>query len=149
MINMEFDLYNRMLNIKGNDIEKELQNSIAEVRKQFSKITEERTCQFYTALLYRILKGKNISAYVVDTVDLGFDFSHWFLVVPDTDKKYLADLTFVQFTKYEEYFSDLLISGYQVLDDAFLNKYLSVVLNKEITGLKVEGLWVENQKRML
>ncbi len=136
------DLYDRMCNIKNNNIELQLQQSIADVRSKFSEIEEEKTCQFYTTALYRLLKEKNVMAHIINTSDLGYDYSHWFLLVPDFETCYLADLTFSQFSAYTLEFSDLLIAGYEKANNEFLDKYLSTVLNKKVDGSNIENLYL-------
>ena len=55
------DLFDRITNINNVDIEEQLQKSIYEVRNEFNKLSEERTCKLYSSALLDKLKDKKIN----------------------------------------------------------------------------------------
>ena len=129
------DLNELMKNVYGKDNEVELQKAITQVRNQFSNLTEDSTCMIYSSLLFDTLRENHIPARLINTNDLGYQYEHYFILVPSNKEGYmLSDLTFSQFGDYDANFSDLLIAGYQKMSDDELKKYLLKVTreNKEI-----------------
>ena len=124
---MELD---RMLNIRGNDLEKMINEAIISVKNDLSGLTDERTCMIYTGYLYLKLLEKHVLSYVIDTADdLGMDYKHQFVIVPIDGKDcYVIDLTYGQFEKNEE-FNLLNDCGYQKLNRDMYNKYLDSIKN--------------------
>lgn len=142
------DLYDRITNISNTNIEEELEKSIYSVRINLSKLDEERTCKIYSSALLEELKNKHIPAHLISTNDLGFDYEHYFLMIPNQDKFYLSDLTFSQFCAYNEDYSDLLIAGYQEINNDFLNKYLKLVTNQDLDkSFSIDDIFYGNIKR--
>ncbi len=70
-------------------------------------------------------------AYIVDTDDLGFDYKHRFVLVPDNNLYYLVDLTYKQFGKDDDILSKLYNEGYELIDNDKYNYYLSKVTGSE------------------
>ena len=115
----------RMLNIANVDLEKAIEESIAETRNDLNNLTDERTCMIYTSYLYMKLLEKKVLAYTVDTYDdLKMDYRHQFVIVPkDGKKNYVVDLTYGQFGEDEE-FSDIYDKGYQLLSKEEYDDYI-------------------------
>lgn len=128
------DLYDKIKNIYGLNNEEGLINSISVVKKLLSGLTEERMCKVYSSYLLEELKKQHIPAHMINTLDLGFEYEHIFVLVPSNAEGYfLADLTFSQFNKNQNTLTQLLNAGYQLIDDNSFRDYLSVVLNEDIT----------------
>ena len=124
----KMDLFERMTNISGISIEEKIQVSIINVKKTLNNLTEERTCKIYSSYLYQELLRNHIPCKVVNTLDLGFSYEHHFVLIPNTNTYYLADLTFSQFPYQENLLSSLLKNGYQEISDMEFNAYLLAVL---------------------
>lgn len=91
-------------------------------------------CKVYSSYLLNKLKKQHILAHMINTLDLGFNYEHVFILVPSNDDGYfLADLTFSQFNKNINTLSQLLNEGYQLINDNSFRDYLSIVLNEDIT----------------
>lgn len=141
-------LYDRMLNISNIPKESIIEKTIENTKEELVGLDYERMCLVYTSYLYENLKSLSSLAYIVDTTDLGFDYKHRFVIVPDVDKKYLLDLTYKQFCSEDKYLNKLLNDGYQEIDDSLYNYYLGKVTNsktnitidesifKEVRGIK-------------
>ena len=127
------DLFNMMKNIRGINNEEEIIKAINEVKKELNDLTEERTCKIYSSYIVNELKDKHVPVRLINTLDLGIDFEHHFVIVPSNDfgDYFIVDLTFTQFNKDSDVFKDLINKGYQVLNDYSLNCYLRVVSNNE------------------
>ena len=83
----------KLLNIQNNDIEKSIKLSINTVNEELDGLNPEQTCLIYSSYIYRNLKKMNINTRMINTLDLGFNYEHFFILVPDNNSFYLIDLT--------------------------------------------------------
>ena len=120
-----------ILNIKNQDIEVVIRDSIKEVKEKLRGLDYNQTCLIYSSALFEILKIKNILVHIINTLDLGYSFEHQFLLVYDGNKYYLIDLTYKQFN--DNSLSDLNENGYIEIDDNIFKFYLKVVTNNDLT----------------
>lgn len=120
-----------ILNIKNQDIEVVIRDSIKEVREKLRGLDYNQTCLIYSSALFEILKRKNILVHIINTLDLGYSFEHQFLLVYDGNKYFLIDLTYKQFN--DNSLSDLNENGYIEIDDNIFKFYLKVVTNNDLT----------------
>ena len=128
------DLYNKIKNIYGLNNEDGLIKAVTFTKKILSDLVEERMCKVYSSYLLGELKKQHIPAHMINTLDLGFQYEHVFILVPsNNDGYFLADLTFSQFNKNINTLSQLLNEGYQIIDNNSFRDYLSIVLNEDIT----------------
>ena len=128
-------LYDRMLNIANLNKEFIIRKAIENTKSDLDGLDYERMCLVYNWYLYENLKDMSCLAYIVDTDDLGFDYKHRFVLVPDNNLYYLVDLTYKQFGKDDEVLNKLYNDGYEMLDNEKYNYYLNKVTgtNKDIT----------------
>ena len=128
-------LYDRMLNIANIDKESIIRKAIENTKSDLDGLDYERMCLVYNWYLYENLKDMSCLAYIVDTDDLGFDYKHRFVLVPDNNLYYLVDLTYKQFGKEDKVLNKLYTDGYQEIDNDKYNYYISRVTgnNKDIT----------------
>ena len=128
-------LYDRMLNIANIDKESIIRKAIENTKSDLEGLDYERMCLVYNWYLYENLKDMSCLAYIVDTDDLGFDYKHRFVLVPDNNLYYLVDLTYKQFGKEDKVLNKLYNDGYQEIDNDKYNYYISRVTgsNKDIT----------------
>ena len=128
-------LYDRMLNIANLNKEFIIKQAINKTKSDLANLDYERMCLVYSSYLYENLKELSCLAYIVDTDDLGFDYKHRFVLVPDNNLYYLVDLTYKQFGKKDEVLNKLYNDGYEMLDNEKYNYYLNKVTgtNKDIT----------------
>ena len=124
-------LYDRMLNITNLDKETVIRKAIANTKSDLDGLEYERMCLVYNWYLYENLKDMSCLAYIVDTDDLGFDYKHRFVLVPDNNLYYLVDLTYKQFGKDDDILSKLYNEGYELIDNDKYNYYLSKVTGSE------------------
>ncbi len=128
-------LYDRMLNIANIDKESIIRKAIENTKSDLDGLEYERMCLVYNWYLYENLKDMSCLAYIVDTDDLGFDYKHRFVLVPDNNLYYLVDLTYKQFGKDDDILSKLSSDGYEKIDNDKYCYYLSKVTgsDKDIT----------------
>ena len=128
-------LYDKMLNIANIDKESIIRKAIENTKSDLEGLDYERMCLVYNWYLYENLKDMSCLAYIVDTDDLGFDYKHRFVLVPDNNLYYLVDLTYKQFGKEDKVLNKLYNDGYQEIDNDKYNYYISRVTgsNKDIT----------------
>lgn len=124
-------LYEQMQNILGNNILTELNHAITETNIELAGLIKERMCKVYNSVLYANLQKRHILAKLVNTLDLGLNYEHLFVLV--YDKEYMVvDLTFLQFpNKDKEIFKKLLEVGYQEMNDNLFNSYLRNIENND------------------
>ena len=120
-----------ILNIKNQDIEEVIRDSIKEVKEKLRGLDYNQTCLIYSSALFEILKRKHILVHIINTLDLGYSYLHQFLLVYDGNKYYLIDLTYKQFN--DNSLSDLNENGYIEIDDNIFKFYLKVVTNNDLT----------------
>ena len=124
-------LYDRMLNIANIDKESIIRKAIENIKSDLTNLDYERMCLVYSSYLYENLKELSCLAYIIDTNDLGFDYKHRFVLVPDNNLYYLVDLTYKQFGKDDDILSKLYNEGYELIDNDKYNYYLSKVTGSE------------------
>jgi len=118
-------LYDRMLNIANIDKESIIKQAIKKTKSDLTNLDYERMCLVYSSYLYENLKSLSCLAYIIDTNDLGFDYKHRFILVPDNNLYYLVDLTYKQFGK-DDILNSLYNNGYQEVDGDKYNYYGSL-----------------------
>lgn len=120
-----------ILNIRNQDIEEVIRDSIKEVKEKLKGLDYNQTCLIYSSALFEILKRKNILVHIINTLDLGYSFEHQFLLVYDGNKYFLIDLTYRQFN--DDYLNDLNNFGYIKVDNQIFKFYLKVVTNNDLS----------------
>lgn len=137
------DLYSKIKNISGNDKEKELVKSISAVKEKLNGLTEERMCKVYSSFLLKELTDRHVPSRLINTLDLGLDYEHMFILVPCNECGYfLADLTFSQFNLKSDKFDKLLSDCYQFVDDDIFTSYFSVISkNNFINSVSVDNVF--------
>lgn len=143
------DLYSRIKNIYGRNNEAELAKAITVTREKLDGLVEERMCKVYSAFLLMELNSQHVPARLVNTLDLGLDYEHEFILVPaNDDGYYLADLTFSQFNDTSIQLRQLLATGYQFMDEISLNSYLwTITKGSVISKTSCEKIFYsDNQK---
>ena len=130
----------KLLNIQNNDIEKSIKLSINTVNEELDGLNPEQTCLIYSSYIYRNLKKMNINTRMINTLDLGFNYEHFFNLVPDNNSFYLIDLTFSQFNN--EQMPNLLKNGYQIINDNEFNKYLDIVTQDHIKDFSLNDVYI-------
>lgn len=120
-----------ILNIKNQNIEVVIKESIKEVKEELQGLDYNQTCLIYSSYLYEILKRKNILVHLINTLDLGYSFLHQFLLVYDGFEYFLIDLTYRQFS--DDYLDNLKNFGYIKVDNNIFNYYLKVVTNNDLS----------------
>ena len=129
-----------LLNVKNNDIEKIIKSTIKDVNEELDGLHPEQTCLIYSSYVYRALKNVNINARIINTVDLGFDYRHFFTLVPDNKSFYIIDLTFSQFNN--KTMPKLLKDGYQEVNDQEFNKYLDIVTKEHLKDYFLDEVYL-------
>lgn len=129
------ELYNMLKNISGKNNEEELIKSISLIKEELYDLTEERMCKVYNGYLFKELRNQHVPARLINTLDLGLDYEHEFVLVPSNEKGYfLADLTFSQFNSDANDLELLLKNNYQSINDSEINHYFSIITNKTFTN---------------
>lgn len=126
------ELYSKIRNISGKNNEEELKKAIFYVREKLSNLGEERMCKVYSSFLLKELLQRHVPARLINTLDLGLEYEHQFILVAksETDGGYfIVDLTFSQFQQTKNCFSKLLENGYQTIENNNLIDYLNIVSN--------------------
>lgn len=144
------ELYSMLKNIYGKNNEDELKGAILRVRSELSNLLEERMCKVYNGYLLNELNKNHVPSRRINTLDLGLDYEHVFVLVPKNDTGYfLSDLTFSQFNNKSFEFDKLLTDGYQEISDQELNYYLNIIeKNNNLEFLLTEDVFYQiNNKR--
>ena len=109
------DLYD-LVNLSNIPLEKRIQLSIYETKKELQELTTERTCKLYSRYLFSNLTKNHIVSKIISTKDLGAEYDHFFNLVPiNTLEYYLIDLTYPQFQN-NKVFKELYEKGYEKID---------------------------------
>lgn len=145
------NLYERMQNITGINVEEKIKFAIQKTHEELKNFVlfcgivsyegevsikgKERMCKFYNGTLITHLKEEHVMARIVNTKDYGQTYEHVFVLIPlnGVGEGYiLADLTYSQFTHKDGYlFAELLEKGYQKVSDIEFNAYLRTIENSE------------------
>ena len=129
-----------LLNVQNNDIEESIKYCIKAVNEELDGLHPEQTCLIYTSYVYRVLKKMNVNVRMINTNNLGFDYNHFFNLVPDNRSFYLIDLTFSQFNN--ETMPILLKEGYQIVNDQEFNKYLDIVTQEHLKDFSLDDVYL-------
>ena len=132
-----------ILNIKNQNIEEIIQESIKEVKENLQGLDYNQTCLIYSSALFEILKRKHILVHIINTLDLGYFFEHQFLLVYDGNNYYLIDLTYRQFN--DNSLSDLNKNSYIKIDNNIFKYYLKVVTNNDLT-INLSEAFIKNSR---
>lgn len=76
---------------------------------------------------------------LINTLDLGFSYEHYFLIISGINEYFLADLTYNQFNNPN--FEDLKDKGYTKVNDILLKDYLSIVLRNRVDNFTCDELF--------
>ena len=141
-------LYKRMFNIKNIDYEEYIKKAILKTKTELSGLDIDRMCLVYSSYLYQNLLDYHLLAHIIDTKDLGFSFSHRFVLVYNGQDYYLLDLTYRQFLKKETMFLKLLSDGYQKITNREFNYYLKNVLPNELIKEDLDNVFISTNKKI-
>ena len=64
------NFYDKLLNIKGNNIEDEIQKAILETKHYYNELTTERTCFIYSSKIFEILLILKIEAIFLKKIKI-------------------------------------------------------------------------------
>ena len=134
------DIFKMMQNVRGINIQEEIENSINITKEKLKDLTINRMCHVYNSYLFEEMKKRHLNVRLVNLLDLGFDFKHYFVLVNGEGVFYLADLTYEQFCN-QDLNSLMSGEGYMRLNDYLLNKFISLVLRKKVTGFTCDDLF--------
>lgn len=137
------NFYSKLLNIKGENTEKLIEEAIKEVQTELANLDYERMCLVYNSYLYNTLLKKHVLVHIIDTSDLNLSYEHRFLLVFDGKEYYLCDLTYSQFKSSE--FPELISKGYQKCSDEDIKRYLNII-SKENINLCMDEVFTSNNK---
>ena len=132
-----------ILNIKNQNIEEIIQESIKEVKENLQGLDYNQTCLIYSSALFEILKRKHILVHIINTLDLGYSYLHQFLLVYDGNNYYLIDLTYRQFN--DNSLSDLNKNSYIKIDNNIFKYYLKVVTNNDLV-INLNEAFIKNSR---
>ena len=124
------DLYD-LVNLSNIPLEKRIQLSIYETKKELQELTTERTCKLYSRYLFSNLTKNHIVSKIISTKDLGAEYDHFFNLVPiNTLEYYLIDLTYPQFQN-NKVFKELYEKGYEKVTDLNFYLYYAIVTGEQ------------------
>lgn len=142
------DLFKMMQNIRGIDVEEEIEKSIDNVREKLKDLTINQTCAIFSSYLFEEMKKRHLNIRLINMLDLSLNFEHYFVLVNNFGEFYIVDLTYNQFNKSE--FSILKHRGYMKVDDTILNRYLSLIEGIQVEDFSCDNLFymaINNVKR--
>ena len=139
------NLMDKILNIKNVNYEECIKKAIQKTKIELKDLDEERMCFIYSSYLYQNLLEFHLLARIIDTKDLGFSFSHRFVLVYDNNYYYLLDLTYKQFLNKDARFLKLLKEGYQQINNTDFNYYLKNILTSELKNKDLEDAFYFNK----
>ncbi len=139
------NLMDKILNIKNVNYEECIKKAIQKTKIELKDLDEERMCFIYSSYLYQNLLEFHLLARIIDTKDLGFSFSHRFVLVYDNNYYYLLDLTYKQFLNKDARFLKLLKEGYQKINNDDFNYYLKNILTSEFKNKDLEDAFYFNK----
>jgi len=134
------DIFKMMQNVRGINVQEEIENSIKVTKEKLKDLTINRMCYVYNSYLFEEMKKRHLNVRLINLLDLGFDFKHYFVLVSGDGEFYLADLTYEQFCN-QDLNSLMSECGYMRLNDYLLNKYISFVLRKQANNLSCDDLF--------
>ncbi len=133
------DFYQKLVNIRGNDIENEIRESLKVTSEYYKNLTKERTCLVYASKVYEELRSRGVSCQMIDTNSLEVSYSHYFVLVPcNKEVSYLVDPTYEQFcdNNSSKVAVSLLEDGYVKVDEALYYDYINSINIKKSTRRK-------------
>lgn len=133
------EIFKMMQNIRGVNAEEEIKNAIYTVKNELFGLTENQTCVIYSSHVFDELKQRHLNVRLINTLDLGLNFEHYFVLVSSEGKYFIVDLTYSQFSNSN--FNEILVNGYMMVDNNKLNKYLSLIERKQVTGFTCDDLF--------
>ena len=139
------NLMDKILNIKNVNYEECIKKAIQKTKIELKDLDEERMCFIYSSYLYQNLLEFHLLARIIDTKDLGFSFSHRFVLVYDNNYYYLLDLTYKQFLNKDARFLKLLKEDYQKINNDDFNYYLKNILTSEFKNKDLEDAFYFNK----
>ena len=139
------NLMDKILNIKNVNYEECIKKAIQKTKIELKDLDEERMCFIYSSYLYQNLLEFHLLARIIDTKDLGFSFSHRFVLVYDNNYYYLLDLTYKQFLNKDARFLKLLKEEYQQINNTDFNYYLKNILTSELKNKDLEDAFYFNK----
>ena len=142
------NLMDKILNIKNVNYEECIKKAIQKTKIELKDLDEERMCFIYSSYLYQNLLEFHLLARIIDTKDLGFSFSHRFVLVYDNNYYYLLDLTYKQFLNKDARFLKLLSDGYQKVTNREFNYYLKNVLPNELIKEDLDNVFISTNKKI-
>lgn len=138
------DLYD-LVNLSNIPLEKRIQLSISETKKELSDLTTERTCKLYSRYLFSNLTKNHIVSKIVSTNDLGAEYDHFFNLVPiNTLEYYLIDLTYPQFQN-DKVFKELYEKGYEKVTDLNFYLYYAIVTGEQ-SRVSIQDAFMKSSK---
>ena len=124
------DLY-EYINISNIPLEKRIELSIVETKKELSELTEFGTCKLFSRHLATHLNKNHVVSKIVSTKELGAEYEHYFILVPiNTLEYYLIDLKYSQF-QHDEVFKDLYEKGYEKVTDLNFYLYYAIITGEQ------------------
>jgi len=126
-------------NIRGINVVEKIEKSILNVRGELKGLNKTQMCLVYSSYLLEEMKKNHLQVRLINTLDLGFSYEHYFILILGDNKYYIADLTYEQFNSLD--FNILKDKGYMNVDDSLLNKYLSIIERKEVNGFTCDDLF--------
>ena len=85
------DIFKMMQNVRGINIQEEIENSINITKEKLKDLTINRMCHVYNSYLFEEMKKRHLTVRLINLLDLGFDFKHYFVLVNGEGVFYLAD----------------------------------------------------------
>ena len=142
------NLIDKIFNIEDINYEECIKKAILKTKLELQSLDEERMCLIYSSYLYQNLLEYHLLAHLIDTKDLGFSFSHHFVLAYDGIDYYLMDLTYKQFLRKDAIFLKLLSDGYQKIDNLQFNHYLKSILRNEFIKKDLNDIFVSSNKKI-
>lgn len=139
-------LFDKIFNIGDINYEECIKKAILKTKLELQDLDKERMCFIYSSYLYKNLLEYHILAHIINTKDLGFSFSHQFVLAYDGIDYYLIDLTYKQFFNKDAIFLKLLFDGYQKVDNLEFNCYLKIILNNEFSQSDLNSIFISSNK---
>lgn len=128
---------NDYINKDNTPIEEKIKKSIEKTKIHLSDLTTTSTCMIYSSYLYSYLKKENVVCHIIDTNDLGIEYKHRFILIPNNENYYLVDLTFSQFGN-TDILNDLSKNGYDLMNEEKWKIYLEIISNYKVNYIDID-----------
>lgn len=154
------DFYRKILNInpKQDNLEEIVSRTIKDYLEEMPSDIEG-LCQVHSLNIKELLKTKNIKSYLVNTLNLGANYEHYFLLVDTLEENLiLIDVTYAQFNStnkklitknLSDFPSNILCQtneGKKIYINLINNKYCS--LNIEEISLYLNSFDITKKKNL-